>query len=355
DITNSIETLIDEAIGCNPNNRGAVVHYSATHMTDRSSAKIFIESDFTNDADIVKSFVRRGGNSTQGGTHHTQMGFYDFAPESLGLIGTALDGAGTGNANIISPQKNLTQDNSNKLVIFLFADAWRSYDGGSHLVSPGEEPFAVYNQFKSDRDATFVVLHAPTGSGSAVDDPAEAAAAAIASVGGSYTGPVEANPGDPQGSGTTPRRAIMSNTFDISVLDIETLADNICNVSIDVTNDCPETTADLTLQDTGTPPAGTEVVWFAGEDPLTATQVADPAAVGAGTYYAFYYHSGEDCYSPASIPVVVTILPPCPSSENCYIPITGNDFTWYNISSGFEQWDYYNHHNGWGSIVNSWN
>ena len=45
----------------------------------------------------------------------------------------------------------------------------------------------------------------------------------------------------------------------------------------------------------------------------------------------------------------------CASDENCYIPITGNDFTWYNISSGFEQWDYYNHHNGWGSIVNSWN
>lgn len=78
--------------------------------------------------------------------------------------------------------------------------------------------------------------------------------------------------------------------------------------SINVANTCPVTTVNLSSLYTATPPAGTSLVWYDGEDPLTATLVPDPAAVGSsGTYYAFYYDNENNCHSPASIPVVVTI------------------------------------------------
>ena len=222
-ISNSTKSLIDEVLGCNTNNRVAIVHYAANSGFP-SSSKIFIETNFTNNATTAKNFVRRGGNS---GTHALQMGTYDFADIALGLIGNALDG--NANANIISTQTTLTRNPNNRLVVFLFTDALRSLDGGSRLVpSTGMNPFAVYNQFKIDRNSTFVVLHAPSEGGASADIFAHGAAAAIASVGGNYNGAIDPNAGDPQGNGTKPRKAVMSNTFDISTLNIETIADNIC-------------------------------------------------------------------------------------------------------------------------------
>src|SRR5690606_10061443 len=124
----------------------------ATSFYDRNSSKIYIESDFTNNATTAKSFVRRGGIITQG-THYSQMGENDYASGALQLIGDALDNVT--NTNIISTQKTLSLGDSNKLVIFLFTDAIRD-DYGSSLVAPFGQPFTAYNQFKSGRGATFV-------------------------------------------------------------------------------------------------------------------------------------------------------------------------------------------------------
>jgi len=230
-MSKSTRTLIDEILGCNPNNRATVVHYGATRNGQGGNRtytpKIYIESDFSNDATAVKGFLRRSSD----------VGVDDFAPEAVTLIGNALDNIS--NANIVSSQKKLDKDTKNKLVIFIFTDATRNYyttgnSGASLLVSRVGDPFGVYNQFKKDRNANFVVLRANIYT--SLDGEANIAAATIASVGGSYNGVVENNPGDPEGNGVKPRRAIMSDTFDISSLDIATIADNICRSCAPVVN-----------------------------------------------------------------------------------------------------------------------
>lgn len=205
----STKTLIDKVLECNPGNRVSVVHYGTP---------IYIETDFTNNATIAKSFVRRS----------SFVGSSDYADSAIDLIGNALDG--TANSGIVSPQKKLTKTSTNKLVIFFFTDAERS-ESSSTLVANGFDPsrFSPYNNFKINRDATFVVLKAPTGASDPQRDiDAQNAAAAIASVGGGYMGNVEINAGDPQGSGVKPRKMVATSTFNISGIDISTITDNIC-------------------------------------------------------------------------------------------------------------------------------
>ena len=252
EMTAYTKSIIDQVLGCNPLNRVAVVHYSGDFTTQ--TPKVYIESDFTSNATTAKNFVRRGGQSTQGGTHYSTMGLGDYASESLELIGKALDGTATSDANLISAQKKLTKTANNKLVIFYFTDAVRN-DGSSWMVSQTNtaNPFVVYNQFKTDRGATFVVLKAPSGSYTpSLEVPAGETAAAIASVGGSYNGAVESNAGDPEGSGVKPRKAIISSTFSIPSGVITTLATNICKSCAPVVNLSAVTPPSQTVMINGT-------------------------------------------------------------------------------------------------------
>lgn len=253
----STRSLIDEVIGCNPYNRVAVVHYGGPPFI-ANDQMIFIETDFTNNATLAKGFIRRS----------SVLGLIDFTSQSLTLIGDALDGVT--NPNIVSTQKVLTQNPSNKLVIFLFTDAVRDNAGNYYLVSPGSDPFVVYNQFKSGREATFVVLHAPSGFPSH-DPAARAAAAAIASVGGSFNGTVEANAGDPQGSGVKPRKFIQSSTFTVSAADLAQLEEDICSSCVP-----------LVELDAVTPPAQEVCL-----NDIAAPLVAD--ATGGGTLSYQWY------------------------------------------------------------------
>lgn len=236
-MTASTKSIIDQVLGCNPLNRVAVVHYAGTYTgVSPETPKIYIESDFTSNVTTAKNFVRRGGQPTQGGTHYSTMGGSDVASEALQVIGNALDA--TANSNIVSTQKKLTKTANNKLVIFYFTDALRDYIS-TWMVSQTNtaNPFVVYNQFKTDRGATFVVLKAPSGSPTpSLEVAAGETAAAIASVGGSYNGAVESNAGDPQGSGVKPRKAIISSTFSIPSGVITTLATNICKSCAPVVN-----------------------------------------------------------------------------------------------------------------------
>ena len=78
-------------------------------------------------------------------------------------------------------------------------------------------------------------------------------------------------------------------------------------VNAAVSNNCPTTTVNLNTQaHTGTIPANTTLVWFTN-NAHTGTAYATPTAATAGTYYAFYYSSASNCYSPASNAVTVTI------------------------------------------------
>ncbi|MCW3170755.1 hypothetical protein OMO38_19670, partial [Chryseobacterium sp. 09-1422] len=70
---------------------------------------------------------------------------------------------------------------------------------------------------------------------------------------------------------------------------------------------CLQPTVNLTSAHTGTIPTNTTLVWYTTINRAAGTQVtgAGITSAGAGTYYAFYYSSASNCYSPASAPVVV--------------------------------------------------
>lgn len=69
---------------------------------------------------------------------------------------------------------------------------------------------------------------------------------------------------------------------------------------------CPATSVDLNTAHTGTTPAGSSLVWFNNNTHTgTALSGIQITQATAGTYYAFYYDSVANCYSPASSAVAV--------------------------------------------------
>ena len=73
-----------------------------------------------------------------------------------------------------------------------------------------------------------------------------------------------------------------------------------------ISNTCPATTANLSSLVTSTAPSGASLVWFT-DNAHTGTAYATPTTAAAGTYYAFYFDATNNCYSPATSGVVVTI------------------------------------------------
>ncbi|OYU93989.1 MAG: hypothetical protein CFE21_18265 [Bacteroidetes bacterium B1(2017)] len=118
-----------------------------------------------------------------------------------------------------------------------------------------------------------------------------------------------------------------------------------CN-GIPVSNTCPTTFVDLTTHVTS---SGTNMVWIKGLPLNIANQVSNPAQVGVnGDYYAVYYDAANDCFSPASAPVQVTInscgtIPlsnVCPSNKvdltshaSPLISIGGAPLKWFTSST----------------------
>lgn len=108
--------------------------------------------------------------------------------------------------------------------------------------------------------------------------------------------------------------------------------DTAPTVNTTLANDCDSATPNtVNLADahTGTIPPDAELVWFTDDTHTTA--VADPTAVGAGTYYAFYFDEDIDCYSPASDAVNVTI-------EDC-ADCTDSGITSVDLNSLFDEDD----------------
>lgn len=354
-MTASTKSIIDNVLGCNALNRVAVVHYSGDVTTQ--TPKVYIESDFTSNATTAKTFARRGGST---GTHSATMFNSDYASEALQLIGKALDGTAASDANLISTQKKLTKTANNKLVIFYFTDALRS-NGGSWMVSQTNttDPFVDYNDFKTNRGATFVVLKAPSNSPTS-ESTAEKVAAAIASVGGSYTGTVQTNAGDPEGSGTTPRKFIYSSTFSIPSGDISTLTENICKSCAPVVNLSAVTPPSQTvvlnstaqnLVSTATGQGTLSYQWYSNTTNSTtggtlisgATSATyTPPASSVGTTY--YYVVVSDTYcegktTSAIVSVIVVSSPVTCNTGTANIPPNGtlnmNGVTVTSASTGF--------------------
>ena len=192
---NSTERIIDNVIDLG--GRVAVVHYGGAFGDE-----IYIESDFTDDIDLAKSFERRLRSN-------------DVFPDALRVIDDAL--SGTANPRIISPQVTLNRQPSGNLGVFLFTDATRYTVGVSQLVDePGIGPgiFDFVADFKTKYRAKFEVVQTTL-----TEVPA---AAAIASRGGSYFGVVELYAGDPEEPGSTPRR-LTASSFELTTEEINNI------------------------------------------------------------------------------------------------------------------------------------
>ncbi len=224
-IKQSLDDFIDQALLV-PGTRIAVAHYGMQGLSPR----IYIENDFTSDALIAKNFLDR----------QAQVGMGDYLSESMLLIGKALDGIP--DPEIVSPTNTLNQLPTSKLGILIYTDALRSSFGvmGSALVSSTDfaNPFIVFNDFKLLRDAEISLVHiTPPFMGHSATD--FSAAAAISSVGYTYSGPVEPNLGDPEGSGVTPRRYIQYTTYSLIPADVISLAEDFnCGSDFTFENNC---------------------------------------------------------------------------------------------------------------------
>lgn len=106
--------------------------------------------------------------------------------------------------------------------------------------------------------------------------------------------------------------------------DLKALAPPVQDLDIQ----CPSSTIDLATAHTGTTPPGYSLRWFTNNShtgmALNPSQIAN---VAEGTYYAFYYNSSLNCYSPAA-EVVVT-------KENCDLDCLPNSF----LSQGGQLYD----------------
>jgi len=99
-----------------------------------------------------------------------------------------------------------------------------------------------------------------------------------------------------------------------------------------VSNNCPATTVNLNTQaHTGAVPSGATLLWFTNNT-HTGTAYPSPTAATSGTYYAFYNDSADNCYSPASVAVTVTINPcnACTAPD----PVSVDLNSWFKVPAG---------------------
>ena len=215
----TIDATIDYVINHSGLNdiKVAVMQYGTNNNAPNDHA-YDITVPFTNDVLTATNWDRHYGAGTPNPSY-----FQDHLPGSL---------AEARRDNIYQSGGALDVEDATNVQFVFFTDAWRSWapwpDNGqqyccSQLYTNSNDnfkgnsldDFEEYNRLKDGSTiinnagegirAQFTVLNTNT------DGPSQAAAAAIASPGGSWTGSVEANAGDPEGGGSTPRRYIQGS------------------------------------------------------------------------------------------------------------------------------------------------
>ena len=235
-IKHVIDTLDDVEV--------AVVQYGSSNSGDDHDYVVTVP--FTSDPDIATVWGRAYG----GGGDYQPSYNQDHQPASLAKMRTD---------NVYDPGGALDITDGTNVQFVFFTDALRDYTAGccSSLVAdartfipatvlPG---FGEYDALKTGAvlpgglPAQFTVLSANS------DVVHQQAAAAIASVGGSYTGAVENYATDPDGPGATPRRfvagslsptdtneilAVLDDVFEEIAMPPATESDSFTQVSIDI-------------------------------------------------------------------------------------------------------------------------
>lgn len=241
------------------------------------------------------------------------------------------------NTGIVSPQTTLNRNPNNRLVIFLFTDAYRNSISSNVVdMSNPTNPFGIYNSFKADRNTSFVVLHVNPGAFVNDLEAVRKASAAIASVGGSYTGDIENNPGDPEGNGVKPRKAFMQgSSFALTPAEISSITEDICksclpNLEINpLTPATQNVSCGATPQTLATNASGSGTIsyqWYSNISYSTTGGIAITGATNAsyipptneiGTTYYYVIVSDSNCEATVTSDIMsVTVSGSC----FCYKP-----------------------------------
>lgn len=77
----------------------------------------------------------------------------------------------------------------------------------------------------------------------------------------------------------------------------------------EINNTCPDNFIDLNSLFQRSVPSGVSLIWSTDSNPLNGISSTIPAVItNNGTYYAYFFDSSNNCYSPASVAVTATIL-----------------------------------------------
>ncbi|MFK8079404.1 MAG: pilus assembly protein [Granulosicoccus sp.] len=231
DFSNSKKTVdaaIDYVLASGlPEIQVAVVQYGSNSNADHSYQ---IAVPFTSDQTVAKAWSRNYGSGGRERSYHS-----DHLPAAFALMRRD---------NVYDTGNTLDVSDATNVQFVIFTDAFRKLDRGyccSNLVAEPyssfttvpsyiEPGFGEYNLLKSGAvlpngiKPQITVLHAPERLNRS---DAIAAAAAIASVGGDYTGSIEDSGNDPEGAGSLPRRYILGDLTVNDTAKILNLLDNV--------------------------------------------------------------------------------------------------------------------------------
>lgn len=230
----SIDQLSNQILAANPTTRIAVVQYGGIDIT-LSPGLYDISIPFSSNPATVASWNRVYGP--------VSSIWNDYLPASM----ASMRQDGIWNAG---GQLDLVSSPCNPVFI-VFTDAYGNAETwGSTLFNAGGLPglagYGEYNFMKTTYSANFIVYHVTA------DDPTGAppVGAAIASVGGSYNGVIDANPGDPEGSQTVPRN-YYTGSFQFNQITVDDILYSMANTqsSFTYTDNC---TGDVDFQSTST-------------------------------------------------------------------------------------------------------
>lgn len=180
----------------------AVVQYGTHQWSYHHTYDVTV--GFTSDLDTALAWNRIYD-------YYSFVGLWQYASDHMPASLAAMRGD-----NVYAPGAALDITDGTNVQFVFFTDAWRILDfccsslvaeDTAYFSSSVKSGFGEYNALKDGSvlggiKAQFTLLHVSPNS------MAKAAGAAIASVGGNYSGSVESNSGDPSGSGVTPRRYI---------------------------------------------------------------------------------------------------------------------------------------------------
>lgn len=213
DMKRSIDTISAQLLRQYPGSEITVIQYASQNASNHT---YHISVPFTTSQTTAQTWSRAFAT---GGTVNSSY-FQDHLPGSLEKMRRDSIWYAGKTADLVTGGCNTR--------VFVFTDA--SYGGTgccSHLINNGLATLALpnygeYNWHKTNFSSEWTVYHVTWGTGTT----AQQAGAAISSKGGSYTGTIAANPGDPQGPGG-PRKYYTFTTFLLTQQNVDTALANI--------------------------------------------------------------------------------------------------------------------------------